>query len=118
MKHEIVNKETPAMKQFIAGIREVNKRLRMIAKALRQLFGGETYFTGREVCELLFINPRTLQDYLDKDIILYTKNCRESAPSALRYQPITARKLSFYQFKKSRLEEKTDRLQQLNSRIY
>ena len=73
MKHEIVNKETPAMKQFIAGIREVNKRLRMIAKALRRLFGGESYFTGREVCELLFINPRTLQDDLDKDVIPYAK---------------------------------------------
>lgn len=57
MKYEIVNKETSAMKQLISGIREVNKRLRVIAKTLRQVFGGETYLTGREVSELLFINP-------------------------------------------------------------
>ena len=73
MKHGIVNKETPAMKQLISGIREVSKRLREIAKTLRQVFGGETYLTGREVCELLFINLRTLQDDLDKDVILYAK---------------------------------------------
>ena len=118
MEYETISKETPEMKQLISDIQEVSKRLREIAQTHRPLFGGEIYLTGREVCERLFVSPRTLQDYLDKDIILYTKNCRESAPSALRYQPITARKLSFYQFKKSRLEEKTDRLQQLNSRIY
>ena len=73
MKHGIVNKETPAMKQLISGIREVSKRLREIAKTLRQVFGGETYLTGREVCELLFINLRTLQDYRDKGIIPYTQ---------------------------------------------
>ena len=36
-------------------------------------FGREIYLTGREVCERLFINPRTLQDYRDKGIIPYTQ---------------------------------------------
>ena len=67
MEHEIVNKETPEMSCFISGIRE-------IAQTHRPLFGrGEIYLTGREVCERLFISPRTLQDYRDKGIIPYTQ---------------------------------------------
>lgn len=73
MEHEIVNKETPEMKQLISGIKEVSKHLREIAQMHRPLFGGEIYLTGREVCERLFINPRTLQDYRDKGIIPYTQ---------------------------------------------
>ena len=73
MEHEIVNKETPEMKQLISGIKDVNKRLREIAQTHRPLFGGEIYLTGREVCERLFISPRTLQDYRDKCIIPYTQ---------------------------------------------
>ncbi|ALO30052.1 helix-turn-helix domain-containing protein [Porphyromonas gingivalis] len=71
MEYETINKETPEMKQLISGIREVSKRLREIAQTHRPLFGGEIYLTGREVCEHLFISPRTLQDYRDKSIIPY-----------------------------------------------
>ncbi len=70
---ETINKETPEMKQLISGIREVSKRLREIAQTHRPLFGGEIYLTGREVCERLFVSPRTLQDYRDKGIIPYTQ---------------------------------------------
>ena len=73
MEYETINKETPEMKQLISGIREVSKRLRKIAQTHRPLFGGEIHLTGREVCERLFVSPRTLQDYRDKGIIPYTQ---------------------------------------------
>ena len=73
MEHEIVNKETPEMKQLISGIKEMTKRLKEISETHRPLFRGEIYLTGREVCERLFISPRTLQDYRDKKIIPYTQ---------------------------------------------
>ena len=73
MEYETINKETPEMKQLISGIREVSKRLREIAQTHRPLFGGEIYLTGREVCERLFVSPRTLQDYRNKGIIPYTQ---------------------------------------------
>lgn len=73
MEREIVNKETSEMKQLISGIKEVSKRLREIAQTHRPLFGEEIYLTGREVCERLFLSPRTLQDYRDKGIIPYTQ---------------------------------------------
>lgn len=74
MEHEIVNKETPEMKQLISGIQEVSRRIREIAQTHRPLFGrGEIYLAGREVCERIFISPHTLQDYRDKGIIPYTQ---------------------------------------------
>ena len=73
MEYETISKETPEMKQLISDIQEVSKRLREIAQTHRPLFGGEIYLTGREVCERLFVSPRTLQDYRDKDIIPYTQ---------------------------------------------
>ena len=73
MEYETINKETPEMKQLISSIQEVSKRMREIAQTHRPLFGGEIYLTGREVCEHLFVSPRTLQDYRDRRIIPYTQ---------------------------------------------
>ncbi|WP_302776309.1 helix-turn-helix domain-containing protein [Porphyromonas uenonis] len=73
MEYETINKETPEMKQLISGIKGLTKRVRSIAQTHRPLFEGEIYLTGREVCERLFLSPRTLQDYRDKGIIPYTQ---------------------------------------------
>ncbi len=70
---EEINKETPEMKQLISGIKGLTNRVRSIAQTHRPLFEGEIYLTGREVCERLFLSPRTLQDYRDKNIIPYTQ---------------------------------------------
>ncbi|WP_308554236.1 helix-turn-helix domain-containing protein [uncultured Porphyromonas sp.] len=56
-----------------SGIKGLTNRVRNIAQTHRPLFKGEIYLTGREVCERLFLSPRTLQDYRDKGIIPYTQ---------------------------------------------
>ena len=73
MEYEAINKETPEMRQLISGIKGLTNRVRSIAQTHRPLFEGEIYLTGREVCERLFLSPRTLQDYRDKGIIPYTQ---------------------------------------------
>lgn len=73
MEYETINKETPEMKQLISGIKGLTNRVRSIAQTHRPLFEGEIYLTGREVCERLFLSPRTLQDYRDNNIIPYTQ---------------------------------------------
>ena len=73
MEYETLNKETPEMKQLISGIKGLTNRVRSIAQTHRPLFEGEIYLTGREVCDSLFLSPRTLQDYRDKGIIPYTQ---------------------------------------------
>ena len=44
-----------------------------MAQTHKPLFGGEHFLTGKEVCERLYISPRTLQDYRDRKIIPYTQ---------------------------------------------
>ena len=44
-----------------------------VAQTHKPLFGGEHFLTGKEVCERLYISPRTLQDYRDRKIIPYTQ---------------------------------------------
>ena len=61
------------MKQLISGIKGLTNRVRSMAQTHRPLFEGDIYLTGREVCERLFLSPRTLQDYRDKGIIPYTQ---------------------------------------------
>ena len=73
MEYETINKETPEMKQLISGIKGLTNRVRSMVQTHRPLFEGEIYLTGREVCERLFLSPRTLQDYRDKGIIPYTQ---------------------------------------------
>ena len=98
MEYETINKETPEMKQLISGIREVNKRIREIAQTHRPLFGGEIYLTGREVCEHLFISPRTLQDYRDKGIIPYTQIAGKILYCLSDINPTIVRELSEIMF--------------------
>lgn len=73
MEYETLDKETPEMKQLISGIKKLTKRVRSLAQTHRPLFQGELFLTGREVCERLFLSPRTLQDYRDKGILPYTQ---------------------------------------------
>ena len=63
MEYETINKETPEMKQLISGIKGLTNRVRSSTQTHHPLFEGEIYLTGREVCERLFLSPRTLQDY-------------------------------------------------------
>ena len=77
------------MKQLISGIKGLTNRVKSIAQSHRPLFEGEIYLTGREVCERLFLSPRTLQDYRDKNITPYTPNRRENSLSPLRHKQNT-----------------------------
>ncbi len=46
MEHEIVDKETPEMKQLISGIKEVSKRIREIAQTHRPYSGEKSISQG------------------------------------------------------------------------
>ncbi len=57
----------------LSALDKVNRRIKEVAQTHKPLFGGEHFLTGKEVCERLYISPRTLQDYRDKGIIPYTQ---------------------------------------------
>ena len=65
--------DTDDMQVVLSAINSVSRRIKEVAETHKPLFGGEHFLTGKEVCERLYISPRTLQDYRDKGIIPYTQ---------------------------------------------
>ena len=65
--------EADDMQVGLSAISSVSRRIKEVAQTHKPLFGGEHFLTGKEVCELLYISPRTLQDYRDRRIIPYTQ---------------------------------------------
>ena len=61
------------MQVVLSALSGISKRIKEVAQTYKPLFGGEHFLTGKEVCERLYISPRTLQDYRDKRVIPYTQ---------------------------------------------
>lgn len=61
------------MQVVLTALHDVGRRIREVAETHKPLFGGENFLTGKEVCERLYISPRTLQDYRDRRVIPYTQ---------------------------------------------
>lgn len=60
------------MQVVLSALEGMNRRIKEVAQTHKPLFGGEHFLTGKDVCERLYISPRTLQDYRDRRIIPYT----------------------------------------------
>ena len=68
-----LNIEAYDMQVVLSAISSVSRRIKEVAQTHKPLFGGEHFLTGKEVCERLYISPRTLQNYRDRRIIPYTQ---------------------------------------------
>jgi len=68
-----LNMDTDDMQVVLSAISSMSKRIKEVAQTHKPLFGGEHFLTGKEVCERLYISPRTLQDYRNRRIIPYTQ---------------------------------------------
>ena len=67
-----LNMDADDMLVVLSALSSVSKRMNEVAQTHKPLFSGEHFLTGKEVCEWLYISPRTLQDYRDRRIIPYT----------------------------------------------
>ena len=61
-----LNMEADDMQMVLSAISGVSKRIKEVGQTHKPLFGGEYFLTGKEVCDRLYISPRTLQDYRDE----------------------------------------------------
>ena len=68
-----LNMDADEMLVVLSALDKVNRRIKEVAQTHKPLFGDEHFLTGKEVCERLYISPRTLQDYRDRRIIPYTQ---------------------------------------------
>ena len=60
--------EVIAHKEMILKLRN---RIEVILKNYRPIVNGEIYLSGEDVCKLLHISKRTLQQYRDDNILPY-----------------------------------------------
>ena len=68
-----LNMDADDMQVVLTALHDVVRRIREVAETHKPLFGGEHFLTGKEVCERLYISPRTLLDYRNRGIILHTQ---------------------------------------------
>jgi len=68
-----LNMETYEMQLVVSALRGGGKGGGEVPQNQKPLFAGELFLTGKEVCERLYISPRTLQDYRDRKVIPYTQ---------------------------------------------
>ena len=68
-----LNIEADDMQVVLSAISGVSNRINEVVQTHKPFFGGEHFLTGKEVCDWLYISPRTLQDYRDRRIIPYTQ---------------------------------------------
>ena len=68
-----LNMEADDMQVVLSALEGMNRRIKEVAQTHKPLVGGEHFLTGKEVCERLYISPRTLQDYRDRKVIPYTQ---------------------------------------------
>ena len=68
-----LNMDADEMLVVLSALDKVNRRIKEVAQTHKPLFGDEHFLTGKEVCERLYVSPRTLQDYRNRRIIPYTQ---------------------------------------------
>ena len=68
-----LNMDADEMQVVLSAISSVSRRIKEVAQTPKPLFDGEHFLTGKEVCERLYISPRTLQDYRDRRVLPYTQ---------------------------------------------
>ena len=65
--------ETGEMQVVLSALRRVRDRIREVSETYCPLFGGEHFLRGKEVCERLYISPRTLQHYRDTSVLPFAQ---------------------------------------------
>ena len=72
-ENEIITQKDAQMQMFAQLMQGTLKKLERYCLVALPMLGGEVYLTGEEVCSLLRLSTRTLQDYRDSGTIAYCK---------------------------------------------
>ncbi|MGI6242775.1 MAG: helix-turn-helix domain-containing protein [Prevotella sp.] len=72
-ENEIITQEDPQMRMFAQLMEGVIKKLERYCASVRPTLDGEVYLTGEEVCKLLRLSTRTLQEYRTGGTLAYHK---------------------------------------------
>lgn len=70
---DLITKDSDTTKVLFSSLDRVLEGVEFMATNYRPLLGGERYLTGDEVCEMLHVSKRTLQDYRDTGLLGYVQ---------------------------------------------
>ena len=68
---EVITKEREEVQAYFAALEQGMRYVDNMTANFCPAMNGEVYLTGEEVCRILHITPRTLQDYRTQRIIPY-----------------------------------------------
>lgn len=68
---ELITTTSEEITQFFKTVTHISEELNEVKQNFRPLLYGELHLVGEEVCELLHISKRTLQQYRDDYLLPY-----------------------------------------------
>lgn len=68
---EVITKENEEVQAYFETLEKGLRYVDNVTANFRPAMNGEVYLTGEDVCAILHITPRTLQDYRTQRIIPY-----------------------------------------------
>ena len=72
-ENEIITQQDPQMQMFAQLMEGILKKLERYCSTARPMLGGEVYLTVEEVCSLLQLSTRTLQEYRNSGKLPFCK---------------------------------------------
>lgn len=70
---DLITRDSDTTKLLFSSLDRVLEGVEYMAANYRPLLAGERYLTGDEVCEMLHVSKRTLQDYRDTRLLGYVQ---------------------------------------------
>lgn len=70
---DLIDRNSTEVSQFFSSLEELKSIIKQTLKERPPLFNGEKYLDGTEICKLLHISTRTLQDYRDRRVLGYVQ---------------------------------------------
>ncbi|MGJ1335288.1 helix-turn-helix domain-containing protein [Sphingobacterium siyangense] len=71
MSMELFDNDAEEIAYYKRTFEELRTRMELILENYRPVMNGEIYLSGEDVCKLLHISKRTLQQYRDDNILPY-----------------------------------------------
>ena len=68
---ELINKDTPKVKEFISSLDSMLKGIEIIVKHYKPHLNGERFLSNHEVSKKLNVSLRTLQEWRDTGLISF-----------------------------------------------
>lgn len=68
---EVITKDNEEIKAFFASLKDCMAYVDNVTANFRPVMNGEVYLTGEDVCSILHITARTLQEYRTQRLVSY-----------------------------------------------